>query len=363
MRLAYANARYRHNGTSGGNAHIGQFITNAVALGHEVWTWPGNQHPASRHIPDARLARLMTLRRMDAIYIRVDYSPPENIRWAFPPYRQSIGSPLIVWEFNTVPEFGLMIGRSQAEIQLAVQNFRSLGRHCDLAICVSRALTEYVRDKLGIEHALTVPNGFDPDLFRPDVSPAKRIERSCDRLNVVWIGSAELSWNNFDLLRKVAQLLWESGKGRSIAFHIIGHGFKLMDDMPPNVNYYGATNYNALPHWLATMDVGLCLYHPGPGDYGSPIKHFDYMASGLAVVGTFHPQLCEVFDQLGQRDLLVPPNDSNRLAQVLLQLALNRERIRSLGDAGRQLVIRSYNWRRAVRDTFREIESTLESRR
>jgi len=87
------------------------------------------------------------------------------------------------------------------------------------------------------------------------------------------------------------------------------------------------------------------------------------MASGLTVVGTFHPQLCEVFDQLGQRDLLVPPNDPNRLAQVLLRLALNRERIRSLGDAGRQLVIRSYNWRRAVRDTFREIESTLESRR
>jgi len=363
MRLAYPNGLYWENDTSGGNRHIGQFISNAVALGHEVWTWPGDQHPASRRLPVTKIGRLMAIRRMNAIYVRIENSPPGPSRWAIAPYRQLIGSPVIVWEFNVVPEFGRILGRSEADIERAIHGFRHYGRGCDLAICVSHALAEYVRDNLGIKRVLTVPNGSDPDLFRPDVPPVRRVQRNTDQLNVVWIGSADLEWHNFDLLREAAQLLWDRGLGRCVAFHIIGEGFRLMRDMSPNVNYYGSEDYSALPRWLAAMDVGLCLYRPGPADYSSPLKLFDYMASGLAVVGTFQPQLSEVFDQLGQCDLLVPPNDPEALADVLLRLAWNRDFVRSQGNAGRQIVIDLYNWRRAVRDTFHEIESILEQRR
>ena len=363
MRLAYPNGFYRENCTSGGNRHIGQFIGNAVARGHEVWTWPGDQHPASRLIPATRVGRLMTLRRMDAAYIRVEWSLPAYGRWAVTPYRQLIGSPVIVWEFNTVPEYGFFLGRSEEDIRRAIEDFRYYGRGCDLAICVSHALAEYVRDNLGIKRLLTVPNGSDPDLFRPDVPPVRRVQRNPDQLNVVWIGSANLGWHNFDLLREAAQLLWDRGQGRCVVFHIIGEGLRLMRDMPPNVNYYGSEDYSALPRWLAAMDVGLCLYRPGPADYSSPLKLFDYMASGLTVVGTFQPQLSEVFDQLRQTDLLVSPYDPEGLADVLLRLARNRDLVRSQGNAGRQLVIDFYNWRRAVRDTFREIQSILAQRK
>ena len=107
------------------------------------------------------------------------------------------------------------------------------------------------------------------------------------------------------------------------------------------------------------MDVGLVLYRSGPGDYSSPLKLFDYMASGLTVVGTTQPQLREVFEQLGQLDLLVSRDDPEALADTLLRLAADRERVRRQGDLGRQLVIDRYNWRRAVRDTVDEIELVL----
>ncbi|MGH7380659.1 MAG: glycosyltransferase [Candidatus Methylomirabilales bacterium] len=363
MRLAYPNGLYQEDSTSGGNRHIGQFISNAVALGHEVWTWPGDQHPASRLIPATRVGRLMTLRRMDAAYIRVEWSLPAYGRWAVAPYRQLIGSPVIVWEFNTVPEYGYVLGHSEQDIQRAIQDFRFYGRGCDLAICVSRSLADYVRDKFGLKRVLVVPNGSDPDLFRPDVSPVRRVQRNPDQLNIVWIGSADLAWHNFDLLAEAARLLWDREDRWRWAFHIIGQGFRLMGDMPPNIYYYGPADYDALPHWLAAMDVGLCLYHPGPADYCSPLKVFDYMASGLTVVGTFQPQLREVFDQLGQPDLLVPSSDPKVLADVLSHLASNRARVRSQGDAGRRLVSEFYNWRRAVQDTFHEIQSMLDRRK
>lgn len=363
MRIAYLNAPYRKDSSSGGNVHISQFISNVAALGHEVWTRSGDQHPDSHRLPSARLAYYKALRNMDVVYFRIEESPPRNICLTAAPYRQLLSSPVVVWEFNTVPEFGCVLGRSQQEIQQAIQGFKRYSRRCDLAVCVSRYLVEYVTDKLGIKRSLTVPNGSDPDLFQPQGSPVKRVQRINGRLNVVWIGSAYLSWHNFDLLRETAKLLWERDNGAGIMFHILGEVSKgLMRGMPRNVHYHGPEQYEMLPRWLAAMDVGLCLYHPGPADYSSPIKLFDYMASGLAVVSTFHPQVQEVFEQLGQTDLLVSPDDPESLAHMLLEVSLDRDRIRRQGDAGRQLVMKFYNWRRAAQDIIAEIKTIRDAR-
>jgi len=164
-------------------------------------------------------------------------------------------------------------------------------------------------------------------------------------------------------MHDAACLLWERGEGARITFHLIGRNFGSMRDIPPNVHYYGSESYEILPHWLSAMDVGLCLYRSGPADFNSPLKLFDYMASGLAVVGTPQPQIKEVFDQLGQTDLLVPTDDPEMLARILVKLALNRDRVRSLGLAGRRLVIKFYNWKRVVRDIFDGINTMLDERR
>ena len=111
------------------------------------------------------------------------------------------------------------------------------------------------------------------------------------------------------------------------------------------------------------MDVGLSLYRPGPADLATPLKVFDYMASGLAVVSTAQPFMSELFGELRQSDLLIPPGDSKRLADVLLGLASDKARVRRQGQAGRQLVIDHYNWRRAVQDTLTEIQAILQERR
>ncbi|GEM_PF-1463202 len=365
MKLAYANAVYNPDGSVGGSAHIRQFVKQAVALGHEVWMWPWKPHPDARVLPASLVPRFLMLRQIDVVYTRVEAAPPVRGpgRWGLSPCKQLIGSPFVVWEFNTAPEYALVSGKSQDDVARAMDEFRRHRRDCDLAVCVSRALSEYVRDQLGIERVITVPNGSDPELFRPDVAPVRRVERRDDCLNVVWIGSANLPWQNFELLRDAAERLRKSDSRDNVAFHILGRGLERMRDMPPNVHYHGAEHYEQLPHWLSAMEVGLCLYRPGPSDFGSPVKLYDYMASGLAVVGTPQFQVREVFKQLDQLDLLVSPDDAEQLAAVLRQLAANRDRVRAQGQAGRKLVVDHYNWRRAVADTMREIESLKSARR
>src|SRR5205807_5741214 len=134
-----------------------------------------------------------------------------------------------------------------------VEGMRRLGPGVDLAVCVSNKISEYVREKLGFRRAITVPNGTDPAVFRPDAPPVRHFRRNPDQLGVVWIGSANLSWHNFDLLRDAAWSIWDRGEGQQIAFHLIGQGMRGMRDTPPNVYYYGPEEYAHLPGWLSQM--------------------------------------------------------------------------------------------------------------
>ena len=362
MRFVYANAEYRIKDTRGRNVHIGQFIHQAVAMGHEVWMRPGSEHSEVRILPDNRLSRWLTLYRMELLYIRLQGTLPDVARYALPPYRQLIGSPLNVWEFNTVPEFQKTMGENDAVVARNIAAFRKFGSGCDLAICVSNRLAEYVHEKLGLQRVATVTNGSDPDLFRPDIFDSREFGIEPGFLNVVWIGSADIAWHNIDLMKQTA--LWLSTQpGRpKVAFHLIGTLPGNTDDLGPNIRYHGPQPYTALPAWLAGMDIGLCLYQPGPADFSSPLKLFDYLSCGLTVVSTAQPQICEILSQLEANDLVVPTDDPQALGKTLLRLADNRHRMKSLGERGRRLVIEKFNWKNLVEEIFKQIESVREEK-
>lgn len=361
MRIAYLNTYFQRNHTGGGHVHMGQFIANASALGHEIWTNRRGRHPDAHAIPTSRLGHIRTMWRMDALYVRVESSFPKVCSWSMFPRRLLYGFPVVAWEFNTVPEHALLCGRPDKDVKRTMESFKHYGRGCDLAVCMTQRLGEQVRDRFGIQRVLVVPNGSDPGLFRPDVPVVNRMRQFLNKFNVAWIGTGKEPWHDFEMIGEVARLLCEADSGKNIVFHMIGPDVAgVMANMPPNVFYWGAESYKKLPGWLSGMHVGLSLYRQSPAtDDATPLKVFDYMASGLTVVSTPLPFMKELFSRLGQSDLIVPPGDSKLLANVLIGLASDRERVRHQGQAGRRLVIEHYNWRRAVQDTMNEMEKIL----
>jgi glycosyltransferase involved in cell wall biosynthesis len=363
MRIAYLNANYLQNHAGGGFVHMGQFVTNATALGHETWAYSNADYPEAKKIPTGHLDHVRTMRRMDALYIRLESRFPEICKWSLPPRRWLYGFPMVVWEFNTIPDDALFRRESEETIQNVVKRLKHYGQGCDLAVCVAPAAAKYVKEKIGIARTLVIPNGSDPDLFKPDAAPASRMAAFKGSFNIVWIGSAKIKYHDFEMLKETARIIWDCEERKFINFHIIGPDLKyMMADMAPNVFYWGAEDYRKLPNWLAAMDIGLYITKGGSSAYGSPLKVFDYLASGLAVVSTTHPAVRDLFDQLNQLDLMVPPGDSKALADVLLKLSKDNERVHHLGLAGRQLVIDRYNWRRAVQDTMDEMEAILKEK-
>lgn len=364
MRIGYlSRIPYRHDSPSGGLMHVRQFLTQAAEMGQELYLIHGGHHPHLNvhSVPPRKLSRLKTFRAMDVLYYRVEYRLPRDAQWMMPPRSWLLRKPVTVWEFNSVPEYARVVGETEQAVADHVARLRKYGAYCDLAVCVSHAIEDYVRGKLGIRNVMTIPNGTDPDLFTPGAPPLARIERHPNRLNVVWIGSAELKWHNFELLSEAARLLWDNGNPVA-DFHIIGPGMQDLRDLPPNVHYHGPEQYDRLPNWLTAMDVGLNVYKSGAADYSSPLKLFDYMASGLTLVSTDQPQAREIFGQLGQLDLLVPTDDPRKLADVLRGLARDRERLKRQGAASRKLAVDFYSWKRAVCDTIGAIEAIAASR-
>ena len=107
------------------------------------------------------------------------------------------------------------------------------------------------------------------------------------------------------------------------------------------------------------MDIGLAIYRPGPADFGSPLKMFDYLASGLAVVASPHPQMEIVLREAGQSDQVVPHGDADALAAVLLRLAADPSLLRQPQKQARSTLVQKYTWEHTVRRTYAAIDEAI----
>ncbi len=114
---------------------------------------------------------------------------------------------------------------------------------------------------------------------------------------------------------------------------------------------------DAVPLYLAAIDV--CAM-PSPWTrffawYASPIKLFEYMASGRPLVATDLPAVAEVITD-GEDALLVPPGDVPALTAALLRLREDAALRQGLAANARAKVLANYTWARRARRILQQIE-------
>ncbi|MEW6602098.1 MAG: glycosyltransferase, partial [Nitrospirota bacterium] len=114
--------------------------------------------------------------------------------------------------------------------------------------------------------------------------------------------------------------------------------------------------YSDVPMYLASADVCLCLYDGSEfaslksGFNLSPLKLFDYMASGKPIIGSRLGQI-EIVLEDGKEGFLVS-SDINDIYDKLMFCFRNRETAAQMGLKARAKVINYYNWDRAGHDTL-----------
>ncbi|MBZ0300706.1 MAG: glycosyltransferase [Anaerolineae bacterium] len=115
---------------------------------------------------------------------------------------------------------------------------------------------------------------------------------------------------------------------------------------------------DAVPLYLSAFDV--CAM-PFPWTehfayHASPIKLFEYMASGRAIVASDLPAVADVV-QDGESALLVPPGDVEVLAKAIIRLRDDPVLRQRLADRARQQVLDHYTWASRAAMILSAIES------
>jgi glycosyltransferase involved in cell wall biosynthesis len=106
-----------------------------------------------------------------------------------------------------------------------------------------------------------------------------------------------------------------------------------------------------MPELVASADVGAAPYDTRRlrqlrlGFYWSPLKIFEYMASGLPTVTISRPPLDEIVRE-DQEGLHFREGDDADLARVLERLAGDAALRARLGAQARARVVESYSWAR-----------------
>ena len=113
--------------------------------------------------------------------------------------------------------------------------------------------------------------------------------------------------------------------------------------------HLGTLPYARMPEVVAAADIGVAPYDPSRlaqlrlGFYWSPLKIFEYMASGLPTVTIPRPPLTEIVRD-GQEGLFFREGDDAALAERLVTLADDAALRGRLGRSARERVVARYSW-------------------
>jgi glycosyltransferase involved in cell wall biosynthesis len=248
-------------------------------------------------------------------------------------------------ELNGLPRELLFHGGTEDEVRAATERMKRHAAEVTAGIGVSESIREFMEEEVGIVRTWCIPNGSDPCLFRP--SAKDRDKRA--PLEVVWMGSLKFGWHDIDTLLSAADLL--EAKRADVRFTIYGDRKALPGKLPGNVGCVGRVSYEQLGQRLGRADVGLHLFKSLNGHMvdGSPLKFFDYMACGLAVITRDAGQVAEIIRNSGVG--LTTTGTTEDLADKITHLSEDRSLCAELGVNGRRAVEEYYNWGRVAGET------------
>jgi glycosyltransferase involved in cell wall biosynthesis len=256
-------------------------------------------------------------------------------------------------KFKGVPEKG--VRRLYAEWAT-----RSCFNSAARIICISEDLKKHLSGRWKIEASklAVLPCAADVDAFRPDQSgEATRHELGLTNESVViWVGGF-FPWHDLDLLvesfRQVVQ------KRANVRLLLVGDGptrpaieGKLAKNgLCQAVIMTGAIAHSRVPEMVAAADIAVVPASPvsaSGGGTGTPLKLFEYMAAGKAIVATALNQATDVICD-GYNGRLVEAGDATGFAQALLALLDDSMERRRLGQNARQRAVERYSWQAYTR--------------
>ncbi|MFH5927202.1 glycosyltransferase family 4 protein [Roseomonas xinghualingensis] len=284
-----------------------------------------------------RLLRAARAFKPDAIYERANlfFIAGAILAWQLRvPYLLEVNSPLA----DERSRFGNLQLR-----RLGHATERFIWRRADCVLPVTEVLAHRIRaEGVPQERIEVIPNGIDLTDFPPS-GDAQSIEK--EDITLGFVGFVR-SWHGLDrVLRALAA--WQ-GKPR-LHLRLVGDGPALVElqdlaaelGMSDRVRFTGLVEPGSVPIHIKEFDIAL---QPAAVSYASPLKIFEYMAAGRAIIAPDQPNIREILEN-GRTALLFDPAVPGTLWAAVIQLAQDPDLRARLGRAARQEVLqRDLTW-------------------
>jgi glycosyltransferase involved in cell wall biosynthesis len=223
-------------------------------------------------------------------------------------------------------------------------------RNCRGIVFVSRQFQREVQAHFrDMAPSIVSPNAVDIAHFTPTPSEREQMRRELGVEGKVVCGyvGAFVMWHGIDwFVKEIAERLRAHP---DLVLLLVGDGklyAEIRDFVRENKLEHKLLLPGRVPHeqvgrWISAMDYAVL---PDSNTYGSPMKVFELMAMGVAVVAPDFDPLLEVIEE-GRTGWLFRARDRGHCAERVLALATDRAAQSRVGSAARAYILDQRQWR------------------
>ena len=363
MKILYVATDQVVPGSTGGSIHVLEVARGLAARGHEVQAVIHDVGASPCEEAEGRISWRRIRWTPEHRFFRLRARPQvERLARAFGAeavierYYNFGGEGILTAERLAIPSLlevnsPLVDPKGSAKALLdAALLVRPLRRHRERLAGAASALIspilqivpEFAREKTHI-----VTWGANVDSF----SPAKRDDATRVRLGIprdavaVLFSGSFRPWHGVHVFEEAARRL----RARDDIFFVLAGGSVAGPAQDFRGVHLGKLAYESMPEVTAACDIGVAPYDTARlrelslGFFWSPLKIFEYMASGLATLTIPRAPLTEIA-RADQEGLFFREADPSDLARQIGGLAADAGLRRRLGDSARTRVVERYSW-------------------
>jgi glycosyltransferase involved in cell wall biosynthesis len=229
-----------------------------------------------------------------------------------------------------------------------------LYRRADLITTTTQSFRLHVAAHGDAAPAVILPNGTEPEIFRPDrVDPSLRKRLGFEgRLVVGFAGLFGIA-QDLDVILETARILEEDDR---FIFFLIGAGpeeaatrTKAQSLKLKNVRFHAQVETDQVAPYLLACDILLVTLQNRPlFEKFVPSKLYDFMSCARPVIVNIPGEAAGIVRD-SAAGLVIPGGDARALAEAILELSEDPERRMEMGANGRRYVTEKHD-RRAIGD-------------
>lgn len=240
-------------------------------------------------------------------------------------------------------------------------------QHCDVLVCISRALAQLLIKETGVDprKIIVVPNGVDVAHLSPDGQTPRRYFTDP---TLGFVGHLQ-QWQRLDLLLDALAVLRADGIAFSLV--VVGDGpmraawenLAAHMGLADRVRFVGQVPWSEVPAYIAGFDLGYAGAVPlaAGAMYLSPLKLYEYAAMGKPIVATAYED-ARCLSEDGVPVYLFDPDQRESLVRALHQAYAERDRWQQMGRRGREVIVARHSWEARVRTMIGQIEVILQDK-